>query len=544
MSYRGTIASYFVLQLAFVFFASDAYLLRVDDAYYYFGIARSVVETGTFTFDGIHATNGFQALWQFVLIGVTYLAGAAGVHDPGRLIYVYFVVCAVLNTLSGLVAIGLARRIYPGDSRAVDGFVFAVLWLPGLTASLLSGMENSLNWLLLLALVRQLLDAEGRPALPRGTARLIALVVTSALTVYARLDNALILALMAVWFLWRDGRARAGTVFGWGLATMVLVVPLFVWQMETFATPVPISGAVKAWKTREIVEAYGVWNHLLRSVKSIFMSAVGLPVAATLMGYYEIIKPPIIAAGLARVIGIAGVALAVVLAAAAWGWKRGMLRAARIPSPPALPFLSAVAGVHLVVSSILFPQQWGYAGLIWYFLIEYLAMFTLAGWWVSRLSSTMSPALWRNVQRVAVVLLVVSIVPMLMWRPSAPTEQQLKRRGAQWMNENLPETAVASAFSAGVTGYFARNPVVNLDGLVNDRRFFEDYLVKHRVRNYLVDEGITHIAEHVLPTSIPGWYWRWVYIPDEARILFREEGNEVGLDFGVVAIDSLRLEER
>jgi hypothetical protein len=39
-----------------------------DDAYYYFKIARNIVETGRLTFDGKSITNGFHPLWLILLI--------------------------------------------------------------------------------------------------------------------------------------------------------------------------------------------------------------------------------------------------------------------------------------------------------------------------------------------------------------------------------------------------------------------------------------------------------------------------------------------
>ena len=39
-----------------------------DDFYYYLKIAENFWIKGFFTFDGINITNGFQPLWQFILL--------------------------------------------------------------------------------------------------------------------------------------------------------------------------------------------------------------------------------------------------------------------------------------------------------------------------------------------------------------------------------------------------------------------------------------------------------------------------------------------
>ena len=72
--------------------------------------------------------------------------------------------------------------------------------------------------------------------------------------------------------------------------------------------------------------------------------------------------------------------------------------------------------------------------------------------------------------------------------------------GVQVMNRALPEGSVIGAWDAGVTAYFSRFPVVNLDGLVNSYDHFRAglyiqslenlNLYQHYYRNY----GITHFA--------------------------------------------------
>jgi hypothetical protein len=46
-----------------------------DDGYYFFKIARNIVETGRLTFDGKSITNGFHPSWLIVLIPLLYHLG-------------------------------------------------------------------------------------------------------------------------------------------------------------------------------------------------------------------------------------------------------------------------------------------------------------------------------------------------------------------------------------------------------------------------------------------------------------------------------------
>jgi hypothetical protein len=205
-----------------------------------------------------------------------------------------------------------------------------------------------------------------------------------------------------------------------------------------------------------------------------------------------------------------------------------------------VPFLATVCAVHLGLNSALFPGQWRYAGLVWYFLVEYLFLFLVLGWCFGRVLESCSNSLFEKVRFGALALYVVALVPILLWRPSLPSEQELKYIGARWMNQNLPSDAVVAASNAGVTGYFSTMPVINLDGLVNDVDFFEHYLKRKRVRDYLLDNKVTHLADHDCPKDEGGWFWDWVRVPDEGEIRFCREGNEKGLDFCVIEITALK----
>ena len=52
-----------------------------DDAFYYFQIARNILDGKGSTFDGIYPTNGYHPLWMLVLLPI-----AALIHNPDVLI--------------------------------------------------------------------------------------------------------------------------------------------------------------------------------------------------------------------------------------------------------------------------------------------------------------------------------------------------------------------------------------------------------------------------------------------------------------------------
>jgi hypothetical protein len=536
-------SGYLALQVLFVLFAARAYLLRVDDAYYYFGIARRVVESGKFTFDGIHLTNGFQPLWQFVLIGFTWAAYALGIHGRDALVILYFLLCALLNTGAFLVAIRLGEKWFRDSYAMRSVFLFCVLWIPGWTTSLLSGMENSLYWLFLLLFMVIITDDSGRPSLRgiRGP-RKYWLFLVSALLVYTRVDSVVILSVAAVYFLIVErSRSTWITVLTWAGVTLAAVTPLLLWELLLFDTPLPVSGSVKLLHTAKMIDRVGIDVYALGALKAFLLSVLGVPLSAAGMGYYEIVKPAVLGMGFEVPIVVLGlVALSLVAVPGILLARRtGAVRLA--PRPASLGFLSIICAVHLGLNSFLFPEQWRFGGLIWYFVVEYLLLFLFVSWLVGGVLATWPARRRQWTRRIMGLGYLCAFVPMVLWRPALPSEQELKYIGAAWINEHVPRTTIVGAFNAGVTGYYSEVPVVNLDGLVNDLDFLRNYLGDDRIRDYIRERGIDFVADHgcECPALQTGWFWGYVHVPSEAQLRFCRLANEKGVNFCIVEITGL-----
>jgi hypothetical protein len=74
----------------------------------------------------------------------------------------------------------------------------------------------------------------------------------------------------------------------------------------------------------------------------------------------------------------------------------------------------------------------------------------------------------------------------------APIRMQL---GTE-LSAELADDAIIGAWNAGVLGYFMDQPVVNLDGLVNDKAFREVLASGAPLQGYLEDGGVTHLVDH------------------------------------------------
>ncbi len=200
-----------------------------DDTYYTLTIARSLAHGHGPTVDGHTLTSGFQALLGFLMVPVFWVT-----DSPDTALRLDLALLVVADTLTILVLAWVAYR-FAGRVAAVAA---AALWAisPVAVSMALGGLETSLAVLLAVSLVAVWMWADDRPT----TRRWIAVGVVAALAVLARIDIALLVALLAGVQLWRGPRRP----LVWGaVAGAVVVAPWWIWCTVEFGTPIPTSGA-------------------------------------------------------------------------------------------------------------------------------------------------------------------------------------------------------------------------------------------------------------------------------------------------------------
>jgi len=95
---------------------------------------------------------------------------------------------------------------------------------------------------------------------------------------------------------------------------------------------------------------------------------------------------------------------------------------------------------------------------------------------------------------------------------------------ARWIRDTLPPDAVVGAWNAGTLGYWSGRRVVNLDGVVNDRAFFETY--RHDLCRYWDTMGITHLVdvfEGDRALSVVPTYPAYARCADRLELLWRDD---------------------
>lgn len=216
--------------------------LIADDAYYYFTIARHLALGDGPTFDGIAVTNGFQPLWQFLLVPLFQLpplwapVRATGLLEIG------------LDVASAFVLRRWASELF-GPRRAT---LAAATWLllPGPFLLGLRGMEASLA--ALFVLLALWLSSRAKATRPWQLGLLLGLAGL------ARVDHLLALgsslALLELVDRQRPKRARWTRLSILAATSGLVVAPWFLWCRLRFGSFTPVSGQVKLY-TDQIVSA-------------------------------------------------------------------------------------------------------------------------------------------------------------------------------------------------------------------------------------------------------------------------------------------------
>ncbi|SMF21037.1 hypothetical protein SAMN06265365_104222 [Tistlia consotensis] len=443
-----------------------------DDAYYYYGVARGLVEHGRPTFDGLTLASGYHPLFLAICTMLYALLGAA---LPAAVV----VLAALALAVHGAVCLKLAEQLALGP---ISSLLFGLMLVanPALLQSVwMIGLESLLAVPLLAGFLLVCLRAVDAPEeapgrLPSAAALMILLIV-------ARLDLAIVAAPV---FAFAFRRRPLGVVLGGGALAVVLGAYMLV-HLSVFGSPLPASADAMRLLSRPLVERHlhavlhtGYYidflEHPLRFVMNALRSlrfAVGVP-----SGVGEVSAGRLLAGALLLAVAVA---VAAVLRPVGWTKLRRDPRAA----------LAAVV--------VLFVLLLVYAGTVriyylrpWYHGLNAVAL-ALAGWiLVARHLRPLGHA-WLLPAAYGAVLLGFGVAAFTESPPAFPLRRAEVARAAVAI---LPADARIGAFNAGIYGWAAPERIVNLDGLVNEAAFAA--IRDGRLARYIWDEaGLRYLLD-------------------------------------------------
>jgi hypothetical protein len=442
---------------------------------YYFETAWQTRLNGFVTFDGLHRTNGVHFLWFAILSAVVWLS-------PGKLFFLY-----AAYGLSLLLVMGVYWGIWRVGTLVEDKSRPLTLFMGLIWTFLLSdhinlffvGMESTLHMAVLwaalatgIALMRAK-DASG--AFP-GRALLV-FTACLVLVTWTRLDSAVFSATLYLYAQATLARRYGtnGSAFRKFLAwSIVIAAAGAAMQIGFFClaggTVVPVSGLVKATGLGPEVTA-GLWERVMSVVFPItsFIKAQTPPTLLAKLTLFAAllwftIRQAVKAApplrhfyGFAAALGVATIIYTAVVGAdhePFWRWYL---------SPIYLFYMLAVAGVLREVRH----------GLDW----RLFRMPALAG--------------------VASVFLSFAFI-VLFFASYKPVPHYLMRvQLGLFLKDATAEGDIFAAFNAGQLAFFSERRTINLDGLVNDRRYLETVLGKpESLDGYLRANRVRYVVDY------------------------------------------------
>jgi hypothetical protein len=469
----------------------NQHLLVMDDAYYYFQIARNWATLGWPTFDGSHAANGIQLLWGLLLYGIARIT-----PDRMGLIRSVLALSALLNLAIGVALLNLGRRLLAIEVGALAALMWAGYML-SLSPTLL-GMEYPLHVLIVVGLITMLWSAISRPVEEVSPSFMLLFGLVLTLNYWTRLDAGVLS--MLVWLavaarLLRSHPSRRGAWLNMVALSVLPAAGAIVYMAASYClagTLTPISGLVKSYYASQHFRQYG---------PLVALAGHGLWwVEVQLRAIVDTVFSPL---GSDSVFGpLPMLAIAGVLAGSAWGARR--IRRCRDIEPQPyrvmvfLALLLAFGAVHAAAVVITIghfshvtQHYYGWLFVVWCLWGAVVATMIL-------LQLRKAPGIRRAVVFIGVVLFIAAYA----WNArntfldvqSLSYENQ-RMRLADWINLNLPQDAKVGAWNAGALAYFADRQVVNLDGLVNDRSFLRDLREGRPIQEYLKQNEIEYLAD-------------------------------------------------
>jgi len=189
-----------------------------DDAFFYYKVAVNFLSGHGFSFDGINLSNGFHPLWMLVCLSVFWLAK----FDLVLPLRVLVVVSGMINAATTVVLFRLLiKKIHPA-AAIVSAFLWALL--PSIYSTIVTqGMESGISAFFIVLLAYKastLLDSDAlitkKPMVEAG--------LIGVFTIFARLDNVFIVAIIGFFLMFRITRITRRLIFD--LVTIAIAMVL------------------------------------------------------------------------------------------------------------------------------------------------------------------------------------------------------------------------------------------------------------------------------------------------------------------------------
>lgn len=453
----------------------------VDDGYYYFGIARHIVNGDGSTFGGLDHTNGYHPMWMLVLLPIF-----AVLRNRSHVLLGVKVVSAVLwvialRQVSALSAKANARAAFAVGLIPTSIYVaFAARSLP------FAGVETGLVLAALLAAIRVLVD----PTTGQRPNRVLAILF--AFTVASRLDAIFCVTAFAMYAAMKPSEQSDD-----GLSTRLRTAILLL---------IP-SGIIVA--AQVLVNRLWFGELITVSTRSKSLADPGSRHVALSDYFFDPRSLP-------TVVGIGTVSFIAVVVAFLVARRR------RVSAQGLVLYRLAQCLVMLwcteFVSTAIFDSQSSWPQWPWYFFGSFIALMLAPGiviaallpdldaWFAQRTATLQSRRFGGSTTRanrslpaaiafITAVALGLGIGNATKQSGEVTTFYDQNAAAIKKLDAVLPSDAViAIGDRAGVIGYFLDRPMIQLEGIVNSNDYL-DALEDNSVVQWLRDRNVTYYAK-------------------------------------------------
>ena len=427
---------------------------------YYFEIARNVARGAGSTFDGLHPTNGYHPLWVLCLVPVFWVSS-----DPEAALRLGGILQAILMAAAATLLYRTARRA----SGPLASSLAVLLWLALAYREALSGLEFGLHALGIASTAyvwRRCHDED-----PPRTSTCLTLGLLMSLTFLARLDNAVLAALIALSLARQEARRGLMGTGVWRLAAFMLpvaaaVIGYVALNLWLFGHSLPVSAAVKRdWSLYKLAQdpLYQAGGWWLAKAHQLLWPIRMLP------GRYPLyLSIGAFGAGFLYLLGVQ--------------WLR--------PWGPFVLFsLAQVLGYALV-----FHGEFSFVAASSYYVLQPWLTAVLAAALAERLLPKGLLARWA-VGGSALGLAVLTLWSVHSWRERDRTGLTMRPDydTGRWARAHLGADAIVGTWRTGALAYLTGLRVVDLSGLANS---WDYYRVERKdLCGYWEKTGITHLVD-------------------------------------------------
>ena len=413
----------------------------VDDFFYYLQIAHNLVQHGRSTFDGTTLTNGYHPLWMLV-VTIFYFCGG------DRAVFFGIAVLTVAATVSTyLITQRLLLRYSMHPSIAAFWAAWAALFALSMDRT---GMEVILTVPLLLAFVLFVADANYLQT-PRGT---VCAGVLAALVILSRLDTVLLLVLYFAALMVSEYRSSVLRRVPWICVGLIPVFAYAISNLWFFGSLGPVSSSAK-----HLQPDYAFSGKTLETL------------------FYPL--------GLAAMAFLIPAMLLIVA---------GLIYAMKHRRQPAL-FWAMLAFTPLYLAVLSFSSDWGL--WIWYrypFIVSSIAGLLLLREVLARLS-------WPNYLFTGAAFVLCAMFCVGLRKP--PMNNEILNLAMELKDFAATHPGIyGMGDAAGTPAVVMGQPIVQLEGLVMDKKFLNNIREKRNLLDVLKEYGVRYyISTNAVPSG-------------------------------------------